>query len=579
LIFQAALDEGFAADFFVTPRLLRILSERLSTPSGQFLQTEILHETVKQLAYKIKDAKGHPRFAFFLGAGASRQSGVITAGEMIVQFKNRLIAGLCPDTVLTAEDKHKWLIEQEWYPDVNTEYSGLFERLEPKEYGRRAYIEQIIEGREPSFGYVVLANLIASSYINVILTTNFDDLVYSACANYTGFRPIVYAHGLLASEMRIGAKQPKILKLHGDYLYSTLINTQKDLRDDLNMETQVASVLSEYGLIVVGYGGGDESVINILKKISPKNDLYWCILAGSRINQSVQALLEEKEGCVIEIDGFDEMMNEIRRIVGFDVGRMFGSILERQDSIIEKIKEFAFKYSVDILAEIVEALTEEQKMADQGAQKRIDNLRCLDLFTQARNARRGGEHKRAEELYREVIKINREYKLVQNDLGIVLEDMDRPADAEEAYRKEIDFNNEDSNAYSNLMKLLRSQDRNPEALEVGEKALRRKATSFETFISLVAVHMVLGNSSEAAIYAAETLKILEPDAWYHLASLDCVLGNTESAIENLRRAKSEAEKPEDFDRLYAKKDLDFVSIRDDPRFKEIIGDEAAQPVG
>jgi len=34
LDFQAALDEGFAANFFVTPRLLRILSEKLSTASG-----------------------------------------------------------------------------------------------------------------------------------------------------------------------------------------------------------------------------------------------------------------------------------------------------------------------------------------------------------------------------------------------------------------------------------------------------------------------------------------------------------------------------------------------------------------
>jgi tetratricopeptide (TPR) repeat protein len=127
------------------------------------------------------------------------------------------------------------------------------------------------------------------------------------------------------------------------------------------------------------------------------------------------------------------------------------------------------------------------------------------------------------------------------------------------------------------MKLLRSQGRNPEALEVGKQALRRKATSFETFISLVAIHMDLGNVSEAEIYAADTRKLLEPDAWYHLASLDCVSGDTESAINNLRRAKNEDEKHEGFDRLYAKKDLDFVTIRDDPRFKEIVGDESAQP--
>ena len=41
--------------------------------------------SLKELAYKIK-GYGSPRFAFFLGAGASRQSGIITAGEMIDDF-------------------------------------------------------------------------------------------------------------------------------------------------------------------------------------------------------------------------------------------------------------------------------------------------------------------------------------------------------------------------------------------------------------------------------------------------------------------------------------------------------------
>jgi len=545
--------------------------------------SDILDATVKQLAYKIKDTKGHPRFAFFLGAGASRQSSIITAGEMIDDFKKRLKDELCPYELDTDEKKDVWLREQDWYPkDSKDEYCKLFEKLEPKEYGRRGYVQRIIDGKEPSFEYAVLANLFASEYINTVITTNFDDLVNSACSIYTGIRPIIYAHGLLASEMRIAPKQSTILKLHGDYFYSTLKNTNNELKDqDPNMKTQVLRVLDEYGLVVVGYSGGDESVMETLSNISPKNDLYWCIQDDSLVdpsvedllklvNPAVKKLLEEKRGSIIQIKGFDQMMNEIRKIVGFDVGKMFGSIQERQDYIIEKIKDFAYRYSVDILAEIVEALTEEQKLAEESAKKRIDNVRCLDLFTQARNARLGGDSTKAEALYREVIQVNSEYKHAYNDLGIVLEDMGRQVEAEEAYRKEIDYNNEDSHAYSNLMKLLRLLGRNTDALEIGEKALKRKATSYETFISLVAIHMDLGNTSEADMYAADARKLLPPDAWYHLASLQCVLGNKEAAIANLQRA---AEGPE-FDRPYAKKDPDFESIRNDPRFKEIVDDES-----
>jgi len=544
--------------------------------------SDILASTVKQLAYKIKDTKGHPRFAFFLGAGASRQSGIITAGEMITDFKKRLKDEHCPDELDTDEKKDKWLQEQPWYPkDSKDEYCKLFEKFEPKEYGRRGHIERIIDGKEPSFGYAVLANLLASQYINTIITTNFDDLVYSACSIYTGIRPIVYAHGLLASEMRIAAKQPKILKLHGDYLYSTLKNTQEELKtQDPNMERQVIQVLGEYGLVVIGYSGCDESIMKILRNISHKNDLYWCVQSHSLgdlsvedllklVNPSVKALLEEKRGTIVQIKGFDQMMNEVGEIAGFSVREMFGSILERQDYIIDKMQDFADNYAKILLPKIVEALQEEHELATENANKRIINIQCLDLRGKASAARDAGNSTEAESLYRQIIKINPQYKRAHNDLGIILEDMERKDEAEEAYRKEIEFNEEDPHAYSNLMKLLRSQGKNAEALEIGEKALKRKATTFETFISLVGIHKALGNTSEANTCAAEARKQLAPDAWYHLASIACLSGNQEAAIVNIKRA---AEEDPEFDPPYAKKDPDFESIRDDPRFKEIVGD-------
>jgi hypothetical protein len=54
---------------------------------------ELPYITVKQLAYKIKGTSNvlSARFAFLLGAGASRQSGIITASEMIRFFKERII--------------------------------------------------------------------------------------------------------------------------------------------------------------------------------------------------------------------------------------------------------------------------------------------------------------------------------------------------------------------------------------------------------------------------------------------------------------------------------------------------------
>lgn len=167
---------------------------------------EIRRATVKELAYKIKGRDSRkeriPRFAFLLGAGASFQSGIMTASGMINDFKQRIIDAQCPPEYKTDAAKEQWLTSQAWYQADNL-YSVLFEQWEPKEIGRQRYIEEMIEGRTPSFGYVVLANLLASNYINTIITTNFDDLIYSACTTYTEIRPIVYAYGVMASEMRI----------------------------------------------------------------------------------------------------------------------------------------------------------------------------------------------------------------------------------------------------------------------------------------------------------------------------------------------------------------------------------------
>lgn len=224
-----------------------------------------------------------------------------------------------------------------------------------------------------------------------------------------------------------------------------------------------------------------------------------------------------------------------------------------------------------LLTKIAEALREEQKMANGSTDKRTMNVQCEDLHAQAIAAREAGESAKEEALYRQIIKINPQYKLAHNDLGIILEDKGEQDRAEEAYKKEIEYNPEDPNAYSNLIKLLRAQDRDRDALKIAEEALRNNAKSFELFISLVAIHKGLGNTSEVDKYASAARKLIAPDAWYHIATLESLSGNKEAAIENLARA---AKEDPEFDRPYAKTDADFESIRNDPRFKEIVGNDS-----
>jgi hypothetical protein len=73
------------------------------------MSASIRRATVKQLAYKIKGTgKPASRFAFFLGAGASRQPSIITAGEMIRYFKQQIIEQQATDHIKTDKEREAW---------------------------------------------------------------------------------------------------------------------------------------------------------------------------------------------------------------------------------------------------------------------------------------------------------------------------------------------------------------------------------------------------------------------------------------------------------------------------------------
>src|SRR5260221_11820947 len=103
---------------------------------------EIRHATVKTLAHIIRDTgKQRPYFAYFLGAGASRQSGVITTSEMIRVFKAKIIERECPKDRKKDDEKITWLEAQDWYRQDGSEYSKCFERFAPTIRRRQWYVE------------------------------------------------------------------------------------------------------------------------------------------------------------------------------------------------------------------------------------------------------------------------------------------------------------------------------------------------------------------------------------------------------------------------------------------------------
>jgi tetratricopeptide (TPR) repeat protein len=201
-------------------------------------------------------------FAVFLGAGASRSSGVPVASEMVAEWRARAYH----EQGQTTSPLDEWLKHQSWHQDEGTEYSNLFEFLYPNARARQKYVETKIENAFPNWGYVYLANIIQSGHFNLIFTTNFDDLVAEALTRFLRYNPVICAAESDVETINTSTARAKIIKLHGDYLFKRLKNTVEEL-DQLDpvMAKKFREFSQQCGLLVLGYAGYDRSIIRILE--------------------------------------------------------------------------------------------------------------------------------------------------------------------------------------------------------------------------------------------------------------------------------------------------------------------------
>jgi|GEM_PF-1323089 len=281
-------------------------------------------KTVADLALFLKTrSEGQPNFSLLLGAGASITSGVRSGKELVEDWREELYAAYagCKDTY-TPEVAIRWFSENhdDWY-DESREYSSFFERKFDLPAQRRIFIEQEVKDSKPSLGYAYLAELVNDSYVNTVFTTNFDDLLNEAFYLFGDQRPLVCAHDSSIKGVLVTAKRPKIIKLHGDYLFDDLKCTiDQTSKLDENTQEKFEQFLREYGLIVMGYSGDDESIMNPLDGLLAddrflRNGLYWCIKNGSKISPRLERLLNKEKAFYVLIDGFDESMAEMHRIL------------------------------------------------------------------------------------------------------------------------------------------------------------------------------------------------------------------------------------------------------------------------
>lgn len=260
-----------------------------------------------------------PNFALLLGSGASVTSGVKTAEEMVLDWRQ-----LLHRQSRTADRYADWILRQDWYQSED-EYSYLFEEVYDQPAQRRVFVEECVKHAHAGLGYVYLADLLANRFFDVVFTTNFDDLLNEACYLYSdGLRPIVAAHDSAIQSIRISSERPKIIKLHGDFLYDDIKNTLSELETlEANTKRKLSQFAKEYGLIVLGYSGRDRSVMDNLELLLRDEEnfpygIYWCVRGDPEPSKRLKSLLARDRVYPVRIDGFDEFAAELHAFAGLD---------------------------------------------------------------------------------------------------------------------------------------------------------------------------------------------------------------------------------------------------------------------
>lgn len=259
-------------------------------------------------------------YSILLGAGASISSGIRSGQELVRTWKKEVYDELCTNDKMSEEEFFKSPEAPEWY-EANNEYSSLFENRYDLQRHRRIFVEQEVGGKSPSLGYAYLVNLIEKGFFNTVFTTNFDDLLNEAFYRFSKKRPIVCAHDSSISSVSITSVRPKIIKLHGDYLFDDIKATMRETESlETNMKMKFQEFAKDFGLIVVGYAGNDRSIMDILAFLLQhedyfKNGIYWCLreedIENNNINGDLRKLLWRDRVFYVPIKGFDELFAEI----------------------------------------------------------------------------------------------------------------------------------------------------------------------------------------------------------------------------------------------------------------------------
>ena len=281
---------------------------------------------------------------FLLGSGCSISSGCMGSKKLIYEFKKRLY---CVDKSIRLSnnqmiDEIRLKDEIEQYFDdsnITNQYSYYFSKCFPDYMDRNSFVKEQFQNKKPSLGYLCFANYLIDKQVKYVLTTNFDNLIELAIHKINE----TYDYSIVSENQEpILNSSLNIVKIHGDYKYDALKNTEEELKELEPALKEKLLKTSSKKIIVIGYSGQDKSVMAFLNEYfdhNPKTQLIWCGLEEQLQSIDVKNLLAKgRDSYYQPINGFDSLFE--------DYYKTFGSYNEIIENIANDISNSSFAINI-----------------------------------------------------------------------------------------------------------------------------------------------------------------------------------------------------------------------------------------
>lgn len=180
------------------------------------------------------------------------------------------------------------------------------------------------------------------------------------------------------------------------------------------------------------------------------------------------------------------------------------------------------------------------------------------------------EYDQAITAYRKAIDVDPTQAIPHRNLGDVYRALKQYDDAISSYRLAITHDSKDSDAYQaigNIYSILGDLDK---AETSYQQAVEINPQNHTTMMALARIARQQGDNEQWQAWIEQARPLYRDDDYYNLACLESIAGNVDEAVRLLALALEHDES----DQTWAQQDPDFVFIRDDARYRALVGGNA-----